>query len=145
MSAFIQLSDYDSTIHRDILNSLLRGEADDNSRTLHDCEMQAIIQMKSYLDKTYDVEKIFSAEGEARHKLLLMYAKDITVYHLYCTHNPFKISKTCIDRYNAAIKFLQDVADGAITIFGAPRLPEDQEAANSRWQINNNEFRQTHF
>lgn len=145
MSAFIQLADYDSTVHRDILDSLLRGEAEDGNRIIEDCEMQAIAQMKSYLNKTYDVEKIFTAEGKARHPLVLMYAKDIAVYHLFCIHNPYKMSQIRKDRYQQALDFLKGVSEGMVTIDGAPRLPEDEAAANSPWQIENNEFRQTHF
>ncbi len=145
MSTFIQLSDYDSTVHRDILDSLLRGEADDNSRIIEDCEMQAIAEMKSYLNKSYDVEKIFTTEGTARHPLVLMYAKDIAVYHLFCIHNPYKMSQIRKDRYERAVDWLKGVASGLITVDGAPRLPEDEAADNSPWQIENNEFRTTHF
>lgn len=145
MSTFIQLSDYDSTVHRDILDSLLRGEADDNSRIIEDCEMQAIAEMKSYLNKSYDVEKIFTTEGNARHPLVLMYAKDIAVYHLFCIHNPYKMSQIRKDRYERAVDWLKGVASGLITVDGAPRLPEDEAADNSPWQIENNEFRTTHF
>jgi phage gp36-like protein len=145
MSTFIQLSDYDSTVHRDILDSLLRGEADDNSRIIEDCEMQAISEMKSYLNKSYDVEKIFTTEGTARHPLVLMYAKDIAVYHLFCIHNPIKMSQIRKDRYERAVDWLKGVASGLITVDGAPRLPEDEAADNSPWQIENNEFRTTHF
>lgn len=145
MSTFIQLSDYDSTVHRDILDSLLRGEADDNSRIIEDCEMQAIAEMKSYLNKSYDVEKIFTTEGTARHPLVLMYAKDIAVYHLFCIHNPHKMSQIRKDRYERAVDWLKGVASGLITVDGAPRLPEDEAADNSPWQIENNEFRTTHF
>ena len=49
--------------------------------------------MKGYLNKTYDCEKIFSAEGEERNALILMFAIDITVYHIFCQHNPYKLAK----------------------------------------------------
>lgn len=145
MSTFIQLSDYDSTVHRDILDSLLRGEANDNSTIIEDCEMQAIAEMKSYLNKTYDVEKIFMAEGKERHPLILMYAKDIAIYHIFCIHNPFKMSQIRKDRYERAVDWLKGVANGMLTIDGAPRLPEDEAADNSPWQIENNTFRTSHF
>ncbi len=145
MSTFIQLSDYDSTIHKDILDSLLRGEASENSAIIEDCEMQAIAEMKSYLNKAYDVEKIFTAEGKARHPLVLMMAKDIATYHIFCIHNPFKMSQIRKDRYERAIDWLKGVAKGEITIDGAPRLPEDEAATNSPWQVENNELRTTHF
>ena len=145
MSTFIQLSDYDSTVHRDILDSLLRGDAADNASIIEDCEMQAIAEMKSYLNKSYDVEKIFTAEGKARHPLILMYAQDIAVYHLFCIHNPYKMSQIRKDRYERAVEWLKGVASGMLTVDGAPRLPEDEAAENSPWQIENNEFRTTHF
>lgn len=145
MSTFIQLSDYDSTIHRDILDSLLRGNAEDGQTIIEDCEMTAIAEMKSYLDKSYDVEKIFGAEGSDRHPLVLSMAKDIAVYHIFCIHNPYKMSQIRKDRYDRAVEWLKGVAKGELTIHGAPRLPEDEAAKNSPWQIENNTFRETHF
>ena len=145
MSTFITLDDYDSTIHRDILDSLVRGGAEDNTRIIDDCEMQAIAEMKSYMNKTYDVEKIFTATGEERHPLVLMMAKDIATYHIFCIHNPYKMSQVRKDRYQRAVDWLKGVAKGEITIDGAPRLPEDEAAENSPWQVENNELRTTHF
>lgn len=145
MSRFIQLSDYDSTIHRDILDSLLRGDAQDGQTIIEDCELTAIAEMKSYLDKAYDVEKIFSAEDSERHPLILSMAKDIAVYHIFCIHNPYKMSKIREDRYNRAIDWLKGVAKGELTVSGAPRLPEEEAAQKSPWQVENNELRTTHF
>ena len=145
MSTFIQLSDYDSTIHRDILDSLLRDEASENSTIIEDCEMTAISEMKSYLNKAYDVEKIFTAEGKARHPLILMMAKDIATYHIFCIHNPYKMSQIRKERYERAIDWLKGVARGEITIDGAPRLPEEEAAEKSPWQVENNALRETHF
>lgn len=145
MSRFIQLSDYDSTIHRDILDSLLRGDAQDGQTVIEDCELTAIAEMKSYLDKAYDVEKIFSAEDSERHPLILSMAKDIAVYHIFCIHNPYKMSKIREDRYNRAIDWLKGVAKGELTVSGAPRLPEEEAAQKSPWQVENNELRTTHF
>ena len=145
MNTFIQLSDYDSTIHRDILDSLLRGDALDGQTIIEDCQMTAIAEMKSYLNKAYDVEKIFTAEGSARHPLVLMMAKDIATYHIFCIHNPYKMSQVRKDRYERAIDWLKGVAKGDITIDGAPRLPEEEAAQKSPWQVENNDLRQTHF
>lgn len=145
MSTFIQLSDYDSTIHKDILDSLLRGDASENSTIIDDCQLQAIAEMKSYMNKVYDVEKIFGAQGNERHPLVLMMAKDIATYHIFCIHNPYKMSQIRKDRYERAIDWLKGVAKGDITIDGAPRLPEEEAAEKSPWQVENNELRTTHF
>ena len=144
MAKFINTSDYDATIHREILDSLLRKEsATYDPQIIEICEDRAIAEMKGYLNKTYDCEKIFSAEGEERNALILMFAIDITVYHIFCQHNPYKLAKIRQDRYDRAIEWLQGVMNGAITLDGAPKLPDDEVADNSRWQIMADDVRPT--
>lgn len=144
MAKFINTSDYDATIHREILDSLLRKEsATYDPQIIEICEDRAIAEMKGYLNKTYDCEKIFSAEGEERNALILMSAIDITVYHIFCQHNPYKLAKIRQDRYDRAIEWLKGVMNGDITIDGAPKLPDDEVANNSRWQIMADDVRPT--
>lgn len=144
MAKFINTSDYDATIHREILDSLLRKESTaDDPQIIEICEDRAIAEMKGYLNKTYDCEKIFSAEGEKRNALILMFAIDITVYHIFCQHNPYKLAKIRQDRYDRAIEWLKGVMNGDITIDGAPKLPDDEVANNSRWQIMADDVRPT--
>ena len=93
MSKFINTSDYDATIHREILDSLLRKESTTyDPQIIEICEDRAVAEMRGYLNKTYDCDKIFSAEGGDRNALILMFALDITVYHIFCQHNPYKMS-----------------------------------------------------
>ena len=136
MSQFITTSDYDATIHREILDSLLRtGSPTYDPQIIEICEDRAVSEMRSYLNKTYDCAAIFSAAGEDRHPLILMFAIDITVYHIFCQHNPYKMSPVRKDRYKRAIEWLRSVMAGDITIDGAPLLPDETVADNSRWQI----------
>ena len=144
MAKFINTSDYDATIHREILDSLLRKEsATYDPQIIEICEDRAIAEMKGSLNKTYDCEKIFSAEGEERNALILMFAIDITIYHIFCQHNPYKLAKIRQDRYDRAIEWLKGVMNGDITIDGAPKLPDDEVANNSRWQIMADDVRPT--
>ena len=125
MSLFIKTTDYDATIHREILNSLLRADSDDyDSEIIEICEDRAIAEMRSYMNKTYDCDAIFSARGDNRHPLVLMFAIDISVYHIFCQHNPFKLSKIREDRYKRAIEWLKGIMEGDITIDGAPLLSD---------------------
>ncbi|MBQ4519831.1 MAG: DUF1320 family protein [Bacteroidaceae bacterium] len=88
MSQFINPTDYDATVHREILDALTRQDA----AIIDICEERAISEMKSYLAPVYDVEAVFGARGEERHPLVLMMALDIAVYHIFCIHNPQKLS-----------------------------------------------------
>lgn len=142
MAAFINIEDYDASIHREILDSLLRADSENyDPQIIEICEDRAIAEMTSYLNKTYDVNAIFSATGSDRNALILMFALDITIYHIFCQHNPYKISQIRQDRYERAIEWLKGVMKGDITIADAPRLPEEEEKANSAWQIAAEEIR----
>jgi len=143
MNNFIIPEDYDASIRRDILDSLLRGDSttQQDKAVIEVCEDRAVSEMRSYLSKTYDCDAIFSASGDNRHPLILMMAIDICVYHIFCLHNPYKMSQMRKDRYDRAIDWLKAVASGKITIDGAPRLPEDQQKGNSPWQIISDDYR----
>lgn len=142
MAAFINIEDYDASIHREILDSLLRADSENyDPQIIEICEDRAIAEMTSYLNKTYDVNAIFSATGSERNALILMFALDITIYHIFCQHNPYKISQIRQDRYERAVEWLKGVMKGDITIADVPRLPEEEEKANSAWQIAAEEIR----
>ena len=146
MSQFITPEDYDASIHREILDALLRHDSDvSDSAIVEICEDRAIEEMRCYLSKYYDCDAIFSATGSDRNALILMMAVDISVYHIFCQHNPYKISEVRKDRYNRAIEWLKAVAAAQITIDGAPRLPEEELHANSPWQIESNLLRDSHL
>lgn len=144
MNNFITIEDYDATIHREILDSLLRKEASTyDPQIIEICEDRAVSEMRSYLNKSYDCDSIFSAAGPDRHPLILMFAIDITVYHIFCQHNPYKIAKIRQDRYERAVEWLKGVMKGDITIDGAPMLPEEELGDNSPWQIQTDIIRPT--
>lgn len=144
MANFINIEDYDATIHREILDSLLRKEsASYDPQIIEICEDRAVAEMRSYMNKTYDCNAIFSATGDDRHALILMFAIDITVYHIFCQHNPYKIAKIRQDRYDRAVEWLKGVMKGDVTIDGAPLLPEEDLSDNSPWQILADDIRPT--
>ena len=139
MSQFITLEDYDASIHREILDALLRHDSEiQDSAIIEICEDRAIEEMRSYMDKFY-------ATGTDRNQLVLMMALDIAIYHIFCQHNPYKMSQVRKDRYDRAVEWLKAVAAGKITIADAPRLPEETQAANSPWQIASEILRPTHI
>lgn len=142
MQNFISIEDYDASIHREILDSLLRqGTSDYDPQIIEICEDRAISEMKSYLNKKYDCQAIFSQTGAERHPLILMFALDIAIYHIFCQHNPYKMSKIREDRYERATTWLKGVMKGDITVEGAPLLPSDELSDNSNWQIKSEEIR----
>ena len=141
MSKFINPEDYDASIHREILGSLTR----DDESIVEICEDRAIAEMRGYLSARYDVDAIFSAEGDARNQLVLMMSHDIAVYHIFSIHNPQKMSQIRKDRYERAVEWLKQVAAFKITIDGAPKLPEEEQKQNSPWLMSSNPKRTNHL
>lgn len=112
MSEFIEMKDYDATIHQEILNAVTR----EDDAIVEVCEDQAIAEMRGYLESRYDCDKIFAARGNERNALILMFAKDITIYHVMCVHNPQKFAEIRKDRYERAIEWLKGVSRLEISI-----------------------------
>ena len=122
MTHFIDPEDYDATVHRDIIDSLTRGD----DSILDICEDRAVEEMKSYLSVRYDVERIFAARGDERHPLILMVCLDIAAYHIYSVGNPQKLQNGIRkERYDRAVEWLKAVAKGTVSINGAPLLEEE--------------------
>lgn len=147
MSNFINIEDYDASIHRDILDALTREDAS----LVEICEDRAIAEMRGYLSGRYDCDRLFSVgDGSAdalasRNQLVLMMALDIAIYHIFSIHNPVKLSQLRKDRYERAIEWLKAVAAGTVSIDGAPLAPEDRQIAAQSFRIVSNPKRHNHF
>lgn len=141
MAAFITKEDYDSTLHAEILDALTRND----ETIIEQCENDAIAEMKGYLSARYDVDAIFAKTGNDRNALVLMYAKDIAVYHMFCVHNPYKMSGVRKDRYERAMEWLKGVAQGNLQIADAPLLPSDERRQRSNFSIVANPLKPTHY
>lgn len=141
MSKFIDINDYDASIHRDILDSLVRQD----ESLVEICEDRAISEMRCYLAGRYDCDAIFSAEGDSRHQLVLMMALDIAIYHIFSIHNPVKLSQLRKDRYERAVEWLKAVSAGSISIDGAPLAPVEEQLAHQSFRIVSNTKRHNHF
>ena len=137
MSQFVNIEDYDASVHREILDALVR----DDQSLVEICEDRAIAEMRCYLSKRYDCDAIFSASGEDRNQLILMMVIDIAVYHIFCIHNPQKLSQIRKDRYERAVEWMRAVAAEEISIEGVPMLPEDERASKASLMFKSNRKR----
>jgi phage gp36-like protein len=137
MSQFVDIKDYDASVHREILDALVR----DDETLVEICEDRAIAEMRGYLSKRYDCNAIFSASGEERNQLILMMVIDIAVYHIFCIHNPQKLSQVRKDRYERAVEWMKAVANEEVSIDGAPLLSEEDRARKSALMFKSNRKR----
>lgn len=141
MSQFIDIEDYDASIHRDILDAITR----DDDSIVEICEDRAIEEMHCYLAGRYDCKVVFEATGKQRNQLVLMMAIDIAVYHLFCIHNPQKLSQIRKDRYERAVEWLKAVRKGDISVDGLPSVEPAQSQKSSQYQMSGNPKRNNHY
>lgn len=131
----------------DELNTHIYGENSDVISREDDTIPQAavdgaIAEAKSYLRK-FDVTAVFNATGSSRNALLLIFVKDIAVWHYIQLANPGIDIELREKRYNAAIAWLKGVQKGDIS----PDLPEsdDETTASGPIQFGSNPKRNQHF
>lgn len=143
MSQFIDLADYDATVHREILEALTRQD----DAIIEICEDRAISEMKNYLARRYDVDSIFAARQTARHQLILMFGLDISIYHIFCIHNPLKLSQMRKDRYERAIEWLKQVGsvNNPLPVDDLPLKPNTDQKSLTPFLSKSQPKRTNHF
>ncbi len=141
MSNFITIEDYSASIHREILDALIREDV----AIIEMVEDRAISEMRGYLSRRYDVDAIFFSTGKSRNDLILMLALDIAIYHIFTIHNPQKLSAVRTARYERAIEYLKGVSKGELSIEGAPLLSEKEQQAKSTFVVKSNPKRINHY
>ena len=137
MANFITTEYYNASIHQEILDAVIRSD----SAIIEVVEDRAIAEMRGYMSRRYDCDKVFSAEGKERNELVLMMAIDIAIYHLFCIHNPRTMSEIRVERYERAIKWLEGIRNGDITVDGLPEVESEVMDTASQFQIRSNRKR----
>ncbi len=112
---FINDEDYSVVIGEQALK-VISQVSDDNRANAED---EAIEEISSYLRPKYDTSALFSAEGNERNRLIVMYACDIALYHMSASLPQKMGTEIRKERYERAIKWLEGVQAGKIV----PDLP----------------------
>lgn len=122
---FLSDSDYAVVIGEDALRVVSRASAENRANA----ELEAIEEISGYLRPVYDCAAIFSAEGDARNRLIVMYTADIALYHLVASLPQRMGSEIRKERYDRAIKWLEGVQSGRI-VPDLPAIQEDEQSAS---------------
>lgn len=112
---FINDEDYRVVIGEQALK-VISQISDDNRAN---AEEEAIEEISSYLRPKYDTSALFSAEGNERNKLIVMYTCDIALYHMAASLPQKMGTEIRKERYDRAIKWLEGVQAGK----NVPDLP----------------------
>ncbi len=100
-------------------DSAMKVVSQESPENIENAETEAIEEISSYLRPVYDTQAIFSSEGKARNRLIVMYTVDIALYHLAASQPGRMGGEIRKERYERAIKWLEGVQAGKIV----PDLP----------------------
>lgn len=101
----------------------------------------ATVEAKGYLH-AFDITAELAKEGEARNALLIIFLKDIAVWHFVNICNVNTSLELRQDRYERAVSWLRQVQKGEV-MPDLPALPVEQQTGTIIY--NSNPKRSNHF
>lgn len=104
----------------------------------------AIAEVKGYL-AAYDRERIFNATGTERNALLLIFLKDIAVWHFIVLCNAGTEYELREKRYDRAIAWLKGVQKGEISPDLQTATEDDGDKATDTIRTGSNPKKNQHF
>ncbi len=112
---FIDKEDYKVVIGESAFKVISQADPD----IVANAEFEAVEEAAGYLRPVYDTDAIFSASGDDRNRLVVMYTADIALYHMSAALPQKMGTEIRKERYDRAIKWLEGVQSGRIV----PDLP----------------------
>ncbi len=112
---FITEEDYKVVIGESALKVISQTSEENRANA----EQEAREEISGYLRPKYDCTAVFSAEGNDRNRLIVMYTCDIALYHMSAAMPQKMGSEIREERYKRAIEWLEGVQAGKIL----PDLP----------------------
>ena len=134
----LYIEDLNTHMYPEIIDTITRDE----ESLVQDAIDAAVGEATSYLER-FDTDNLLNQEDSDRDKTLLMYLKDITVWHLLAVANPDTDLDFRESRYKMAIKWLEKIQGGKVT-------PKDWvlssvETANDPFFVSSDTKRETSF
>ena len=136
--AFITPQELETHLYKENIEAISR----DDDTILTAAIDAAVQEAKGYL-ASFDKERIFSAEGSERNALLLIFVKDIAVWHFVNLCNAGTDLQLRQDRYERAVSWLRAVQKAEVT----PDLPkaDDGNSGKNIYIFGSNPKKGQHF
>lgn len=139
---YLTPSELNTHLYGEVIQEIERDQL--NSPKLSEAIKAGIAEVKSYLTQ-FDIDAIFSATGDNRNPIILLYAKDISVWHFIQLANPNVELELRKVRYETAVKFLDKVQSGK-AVPDLPHKAADAEGTgNTIIKWGSNPKRNNHF
>ncbi|WP_143960239.1 phage protein Gp36 family protein [Litoribacter populi] len=107
--------DFNTHLYDELIQAISREDDAKLDKAIQAAEGQA----KGYLSR-FDIDALFSTEGEDRDEMLLMHLKDLAVWHFITIANPNINIQLAKERFDDAIKELGKIQAGKVVPYNWP-------------------------
>jgi phage gp36-like protein len=128
---FLEANDIETHLYGEVVYEINRSD----SNLLQQAINAAVAEAKGYLT-AYHLPTIFSATEDDRNPILLLYIKDIAVWHFIQLANPAVDMELRRERYEYAVKWFEKVQSGR-TNPDLPLPPDLVDAAGNIASVEN--------
>lgn len=119
----VKIEDFETHLYAEIIDVISRENNDLLDKAIKAAELEA----KGYLTR-FNIEDLFAKVNEDRDAVLLMYLKDMAVWHFIPVANPNIDVDYREMRYKNAIKWLEKIQMGRVVPNGWKTAGEDNES-----------------
>ena len=120
--------DFNTHLYAELIEAIDRNDEDTLGVAIASAEAEA----SGYLSR-YDTESLFAALDDERDPALLMYLKDMTVWHFITIGNPNTDLEFRKTRYDDALRWLGKIQSGKVVPKGWP--PATEEGTESFFHV----------
>jgi len=137
--AFITKDDYEVEIREELLALL---DPTEERIKLGIAQKMAISQIRQYLSGRYNMDAVFSTQGEERDMFMVMLTIDCALYHLWSKKAPKKMPEIRAQRYQDALDWLRAAGAGTIDTDLPPVESESESGIiiDSSYKPNQNKY-----
>jgi hypothetical protein len=133
--------DFNTHLYTELIDAIKRDDIGKLDKAIKAAEKQA----KGYMSR-YDIDTMFAAVGDARDDMLLMYLKDLAVWHFIVIANPNINIEFHRERFEDAVTELGKIQSGKVVPYGWPPAEKPEGSnGNSFIQVSSNPRRETRF
>lgn len=131
--------DFNTHLYPELIDVISREDETILTEAIEAAEGEA----KGYLTR-YDIDALFGAVGDDRDKTLMMFLKDMTVWHYIVLANPDTDVELRKTRYDDAKKYLKDVQANRVAPFGWP-VPDPTVEGSQNILVDSQPKRKTRY
>lgn len=134
MSSFLTKADYRSAIRSYRFDQLLADDDHTPEYIMDDAEGEAVATVRDALHTYYDVNALFAARGDARHKSVVHWVRCLALYYIFRRLPDDLVPERVIKDYDHCLERLDALAAGRRGADLPAREPGgDTAPTKSRW------------